>query len=175
MISQSIHLSSREAIWNKCMHRPASLAASVLPVFLLQRKYGCVTVFPLVCIEDTVQISEWMTDGLIWDTCLSECVWACVGKETKGNHEKKKKSPGSWKRHWINLSGTESLTVCLLIHHLLCLAVTMLIFHDRLLKAGVWDDKLKTSVLLYILFQTTTLSSIWSITCLVLKYYYWVC
>lgn len=49
----------------------------------------------------------------------------------------------------------ESLTVCLLIHHLLCLAVTVLMLHDRLLKAGVWDDKLKTSVLLYILFQST--------------------
>ena len=47
--------------------------------------------------------------------------------------------------------GPKSLTVCLLqLHHLLRLTVGALELHGRRLQSGVWADKLKTLVLLFI-------------------------
>ena len=89
VIAQSIYLSFREAVWNKCKHRPASQAASVLTVLLFQRKirrcdsgmYGCVW---------QIQHREWKTDVKGLDVRWSSvCVWVCV--------QKKKKQRKSWR------------------------------------------------------------------------------
>lgn len=109
VIAQSLHLSSGEAAWNKYKHGPASQAASVLTVLLLQRKTRrCDCVFPLVCmgVYDRYRTESerqmWMRDAT---QCACVCVCACTEKEKP--KEIMKKCSGSWKRHWIKSVWTE--------------------------------------------------------------------
>lgn len=90
-----------------------------------------------------------MWKALMWDDpqCVCECV--CRRRKNKGNHEEM-----SWQLektlNKVRL-GPKSLTVCLLqLHHLLRLTVAALELHGRRLQSGVWADKLKTLVLLFI-------------------------
>lgn len=92
VIAQSLHLSSGEAAWNKYKHGPASQAASVLTVLLLQRKTRrCDCVFPLVCmgVYDRYRTESerqmWMRDAT---QCACVCVCVHRKRKTKGNHEK---------------------------------------------------------------------------------------